>query len=79
MRAVCSITRAPILIRRFRIVANSQLASGWCEDRGAHAVHQPERSGVENQPHLIGRRAVARHAVNAGVKMHRFAGANIHQ
>jgi hypothetical protein len=28
MRAMCSITRAPILIRRFRIVANSALASG---------------------------------------------------
>jgi hypothetical protein len=28
-------------------------------DRGAHAMHQPERGGVENEPHLIGRRAVA--------------------
>src|SRR5580692_10738445 len=28
MRAMCSITRAPILIRRSRIVANSALASG---------------------------------------------------
>jgi hypothetical protein len=28
MRAMCSITRAPILIRRSRMVANSQLASG---------------------------------------------------
>jgi hypothetical protein len=29
MRAVCSITRAPILIERSRMVANSALASGW--------------------------------------------------
>jgi hypothetical protein len=28
MRAVCSITRAPILIRRSRMVANSALATG---------------------------------------------------
>jgi hypothetical protein len=28
MRAMCSITRAPILIRRSRIVVNSALASG---------------------------------------------------
>ena len=28
MRAVCSVTRAPILIRRSRMVANSALASG---------------------------------------------------
>jgi hypothetical protein len=27
-------------------------------DRGAHAMHQPERGGVENKPHLIGGRAV---------------------
>jgi hypothetical protein len=25
---------------------------------GAHAMHQPERGGVESEPHLIGRRAV---------------------
>jgi hypothetical protein len=35
-------------------------ASEWAgpRDRGAHAVHQPERSSVENEPHLIGGRAV---------------------
>jgi hypothetical protein len=27
-------------------------------DRGAHAVHQPERGGVKNEPDLIGDRAV---------------------
>ena len=32
-------------------------------DRGAHAVHQPERGSMENEPHLIGRRAVARHPI----------------
>jgi hypothetical protein len=32
-------------------------------DRGAHAMHQPERGGVENEPYLIGRRAVTRHAI----------------
>jgi hypothetical protein len=44
MRAVWSITRAPILIRRSRIVANSALAS---ELVGSHALHKPERRGVE--------------------------------
>ena len=59
MRAICSITRAPILIRRSRIVANSAPASGLvARDRGAHAVHQPERSSVKNEPYLIGDRAV---------------------
>jgi hypothetical protein len=38
-------------------------------DRGAHAVHQPERGGVENEPHLIGRRAVARHAVGGELRL----------
>src|SRR5512144_3354512 len=32
-------------------------------DRGAHAMHQPERGGVEDEPHLIGGRAVTRHAI----------------
>ena len=32
-------------------------------DSGAHAMHKPERGGVQNKPHLIGRRAVARHAI----------------
>jgi hypothetical protein len=27
-------------------------------DRGADAMHQPERGGVKNEPHLIGGRAV---------------------
>jgi len=27
-------------------------------DRGAHGMHQPERSGVEDEPDLIGGRAV---------------------
>jgi hypothetical protein len=33
----------------------------YLEDRllnRAHAMHQPERGGVENKPHLIGGRAV---------------------
>jgi hypothetical protein len=29
--------------------------------RGAQAVHQPERGGVQNKPHLIGRRAGVDH------------------
>jgi hypothetical protein len=55
MRARCSITRAPTLIRRFRMVANSALARAGLWDRGAHAMHQPERGGVENEPHLASR------------------------
>jgi pimeloyl-ACP methyl ester carboxylesterase len=49
--AMCSITRAPILIRRSRIVANSAVASGLARDRGAHAMYPPERSGVEYEPY----------------------------
>jgi hypothetical protein len=30
---------------------------------GAHTMHQPERGGVEDEPHLIGGRAVTRHAI----------------
>src|SRR3954447_19056886 len=29
-------------------------------NRSPHAMHQPERGGVKNEPHLIGGRAVAR-------------------
>ena len=32
-------------------------------DGGAHAMHKPERRGVEDEPHLIGCRVMARHAV----------------
>ena len=28
-------------------------------DRGAHTMHQPERGGVKNEPHLIGGRAAS--------------------
>jgi hypothetical protein len=37
MRATCSITRAPILFRRSRIVANSLPASGWRPPAGRAA------------------------------------------
>jgi hypothetical protein len=50
MRATCSITRAPILIRRSRIVANSAPASGRVQGIAARGVHQPECSSVENEP-----------------------------
>ena len=64
---MCSITRAPILIRRSRIVANWQLANGLV--RGcAHAMHQPERGSMENEPHLIGGRVVTRHAIRRQVR-----------
>ena len=32
-------------------------------NRGAHAMHQPERGSVENEPHLIGGCAVTLHAI----------------
>ena len=32
-------------------------------DGVAHGEHQPERGSVKHEPHLIGRRAVTRHAV----------------
>jgi len=35
----------------------------YVRDRGAHAIHQPERGGVEGEAHLIGGHAVTRHAV----------------
>ena len=61
MRAMCSITRAPILIRRCRNGRELTLGERVClRDRGAHAMHQPERGGVKNEPHLIGGRAVTR-------------------
>jgi hypothetical protein len=34
-------------------------------DGGAHAMHQPERRGVEDDPYPIGGRAVARHRSDA--------------
>ncbi len=36
---------------------------------GAHAVHQPECSSVECEPHLIGRRTVTRHAVRRQLRL----------
>ena len=52
------------------MVANSHLASGFAlRDRGAHAMHQPERGGVENEPHLIGGRAVTRHAIRRQLRL----------
>ena len=70
IRARCSITRAPILTRRSLMVANSHLASGFApRDRGAHAMHQPERGGVEDEPHLIGGRAVTRHAIRRQLRL----------
>ncbi len=47
-----------------------QRARLW--DRGAHAMHQPERGGVEDEPHLIGGRAVARHAVRGELRLVQF-------
>ena len=38
-------------------------------DRGAHAMHQPERGGVKNQAHLIGVRAVTGHAVRCQLRL----------
>jgi hypothetical protein len=35
-------------------------------DGGAHAMHKPERRGVEDEPYLIGGRVMARHAVREG-------------
>ena len=34
-------------------------------DRGTHAMHQPERGGVEDEPHLIGGRADTTRASDA--------------
>jgi hypothetical protein len=53
-----------------RIVANSALASGFVlRDRGAYGVHQPERGGVQHQPHLIGSPAVTRHAIQGELRL----------
>jgi hypothetical protein len=41
-------------------------------DRGAHGMHQPERSGVKNEPDLICGRAVARHAVRGELRLVQF-------
>src|SRR5271163_3057095 len=38
-------------------------------DCGAHAMHQPERSGIEDEAYLVGGRAVARHAVRAELRL----------
>ena len=38
-------------------------------DSGAHAMHQPERGGVEDEPHLIGGRAVTRHAIRRQLRL----------
>ncbi len=38
-------------------------------DRGAHTMHQPERCGVEDEPHLIGGRAVTRHAIRRQLRL----------
>jgi hypothetical protein len=58
MRATCSITRANL---DQAVSDRRELGAGerarW-RDRGPHAVHQPERGSVENEPHLIGSRAV---------------------
>ena len=35
----------------------------------AHAEHQPVRGGVKREPHLIGRRAVTRHAVRRQLRL----------
>jgi hypothetical protein len=41
MRAACSMMRAPILIRRSRMVANSALCErAGLRNGGAHGVHQ---------------------------------------
>src|SRR6516162_5304171 len=39
---------------------------------GAHAMHEPERRGVEDQPHLIGGRVMARHAVREELRLVQF-------
>jgi hypothetical protein len=45
------------------LAERGELATGeWARlwDRGAHAMHQPERRDVEGEPHLVGDRAVTR-------------------
>ena len=41
-------------------------------DGGAHAMHKPERGGVQNKPHLIGSRVMARHAVREELRLVQF-------
>src|SRR5207344_23799 len=41
-------------------------------DGGAHAMHKPERRGVEDEPHLIGGRVMARHAVREELRLVQF-------
>jgi hypothetical protein len=63
MRAMCSITRTNL---DQALSGGRELGAGERappRDRGAHSVHQPERSSMQNEPHLIGGRAVARHAI----------------
>ena len=38
-------------------------------DGGAHAMHKPERRGVEDEPYLIGGRVMARHAVREELRL----------
>jgi hypothetical protein len=41
-------------------------------DGGAHAMHKPERRGVEDEPYLIGGRVMARHAVREELRLVQF-------
>jgi hypothetical protein len=48
-------------------------AGVWiCRPRGSHAMHKPERRGVEDEPHLIGGRVMARHAVREELRLVQF-------
>src|ERR1700719_62992 len=69
MRAICSITRAPILISRSRSVANSQRASGLAVGSLSARHASAACGGVENEAHLIGARAVTRHAVRRQLRL----------
>ena len=56
MRAVCSITRSDLdeaLTYRCELSLGQRAG---LRDGGAHAIHKPERGGVQNKPHLIGGR-----------------------
>jgi hypothetical protein len=64
MRAIRSITRA--LSDRRELGAGEWTRLG---NRSTHAEHQPERPSVENEAYLIGRRAVARHAVQGELRL----------
>ena len=54
------------LAYRRELAAGERIAP---RDRGAHAMHQPERGGVEDEPHLIGGRAVTRHAIRRQLRL----------